>query len=194
MVYLLEHTRVVDAHSDDDKNFHIFNWMLGGLTMQDRMKDFKLDPDKSYKIIGEPPLKESQNFDKLINGFKVIGFREADIDEIFKIIAAVILLGEVEFAPVSNDDNTDGSKVEDVLLATTIAELLGVDVNDFLLALCTSNVAARGEVICRANSVQEANSTRDALAKGLYSRLFDYIVHCINKLLSYSLRVSTVYL
>ena len=29
----------------------------------------------------------------------------------------------------------------------------------------------------------------DALAKGLYVRLFDYVVHLINKLLSYSAKV-----
>lgn len=97
-VYLLEHTRVVDIHSDADKNFHIFNWMMAGLKGQNRIGEFKLDPTKNYKIIGEQLLDDyTQNFDKLISGFKVIGFREADIDEIFRIIAAIIHLGELEF-------------------------------------------------------------------------------------------------
>ncbi len=74
-------------------------------------------------------------------------------------------------------------------MVAKVAQLLGIDLNDFILALCTSTVAARGEVICRSNSVQEAVTAKDALAKGLYSRLFDYVCHCINKLLSYSLQV-----
>ena len=50
---------------------------------------------------------------------------------------------------MENDDNTNGSKVDDPSKAAMIAEILGVDVNDFILGMCTSNVAARGEVICR---------------------------------------------
>ena len=48
-------------------------------------------------------------------------------------------------------DNTNGSKVSDKskIIPYTIAELIGIDVNDFILAMCTSNVAARGEVICK---------------------------------------------
>ena len=41
----------------------------------------------------------------------------------------------------------------------------------------------------RSNTAQEASNTRNALANGLYSRLFDYIINSINKLLSYSLQV-----
>ena len=50
---------------------------------------------------------------------------------------------------MENDDNTNGSSVADVSVAATITELLGVNVNDFLLSMTTSTVAARGEVICR---------------------------------------------
>ena len=50
---------------------------------------------------------------------------------------------------METQENTSGSKVDDPAKATIIAELLGIDVNDFILAMCTSNVAARGEVICR---------------------------------------------
>ena len=50
---------------------------------------------------------------------------------------------------MNTEDNTSGSKVDDPAKATIVAELLGIDVNDLILAMCTSNVAARGEVISR---------------------------------------------
>ena len=149
-VYLLEHTRVVDTHEKEDKNFHIFNMMISGLQKQNRMEEFKLENDRTYKIVGDmDETNAGSSFEKLMSGFKLIGFRDSDVDGIFKVIAAIIHLGELDFLPVETEDNTGGSKVSDPAQATKIAELLGVDVNDFILAMCTSNVAARGEVICK---------------------------------------------
>ena len=144
-VYLLEHTRVTDFHTDSDKNFHIFNWMINGLIKQNRLEEFKLESEKSYKVIGDIEQNDSNGFEKLLDGFKLIGFRESDVDQIFKIIAAIIHLGDLEFVPIENKDNTNGSKVGDTEKATLIAELLGIDVNDFILGMTTSNVAARGK-------------------------------------------------
>ena len=56
---------------------------------------------------------------------------------------------DFNFRSVETEDNTSGSKIDDTTEVITIAELLGIDVNDLILAMCTSNVAARGEVICR---------------------------------------------
>ena len=39
-----------------------------------------------------------------------------------------------------------------------------------------SKWGSKTEVLDVTNNVQQADQTRDALAKGLYSRLFDYIV------------------
>ena len=73
--------------------------MISGLLKQNRLEEFQLEKDRNYKIIGDSLLtdEDSVAFEKLIEGFKVIGFRETDMNQIFKIIASIILLGELKF-------------------------------------------------------------------------------------------------
>ena len=74
-------------------------------------------------------------------------------------------------------------------MTNTIANLLGIDPDTFIHTLTSTLISARGEVIEKGNTPEEAKSALNALARGIYTRLFDYIVQAINKLLSYSAKV-----
>ena len=73
--------------------------MISGLLKQNRLEEFQLERDRNYKIVGDSLLtdEDSVAFEKLIEGLKVIGFRETDMNQIFKIIASIVLLGELKF-------------------------------------------------------------------------------------------------
>mgnify|MGYP001171048022 FL=1 len=73
--------------------------MISGLLKQNRLEEFQLEKERNYKIIGDSSLtdEDSVAFEKLIEGLKVIGFRETDMNQIFKIIASIVLLGELKF-------------------------------------------------------------------------------------------------
>ena len=73
--------------------------MISGLLKQNRLEEFHLEKDRNYKIVGDSLLtdEDSVAFEKLIEGLKVIGFRETDMNQIFKIIASIVLLGELKF-------------------------------------------------------------------------------------------------
>ena len=100
-VYLLEHTRVTLQKSTANQNFHIFYWILEGLLQSSsyEISDFYLSADKNYKIIGEnsitpsSSLKIEEKFQNLMTALEVIGFKDSDVQEIFKILAAIILIG-----------------------------------------------------------------------------------------------------
>jgi myosin-3 len=71
-------------------------------------------------------------------------------------------------------------------LFVTVSRLLGVEPSDMLEALTSNSVVTRGETITRNNTVSEAYAARDAMAKGLYGRLFDWMVNQINCLLTFN--------
>ena len=64
---------------------------------------------------------------------------------------------------------------------STVAKLLGLNPDDLLESLSTCSISMRGEVIVRPSTAQETETARDAMAKALFGRLFDWIVNQINR-------------
>lgn len=107
-----------------------------------------------------------------------------DIETIFSILAAILHLGDVEFVESETIHNTKACQLKNTSVIPVLSKLLGIDGKSLVDALTSNTVVTRGESIVKKNSLQEAEATRDAMAKALYGRLFDWIVNFINKLLS----------
>ncbi|XP_011865309.1 PREDICTED: myosin-IIIb-like isoform X1 [Vollenhovia emeryi] len=190
-VYLLEQSRVI-AQAEGERNFHIFYYMYDGLEANDCLSEYYLDPTlrKYHRYLTHYSHTSQTHIDKfqqLKMGFKVLGFQDSEVDTVYRVLAAILHLGDIEFAEVATQDNTDNkSRVIDTVPLHRVSKLLGVEQNDLLEALTSNSVMTRGETITRNNTVAEARAARDAMAKGLYGRLFDWMVNQINCLLCFS--------
>jgi len=108
-----------------------------------------------------------------------MGFTSEDTGELVQTLAAIILLGDLQFA--GGEDSCTLSSPGDAV--DKVAGLLGVPPAELEAALTTSCNVTRGERIVRTLGVTAAADSRDALCKSCYSRLFSWVVSSCNSFL-----------
>ncbi|KAK5931509.1 hypothetical protein CesoFtcFv8_000222 [Champsocephalus esox] len=182
--FLLEKTRVV-SQNPGERSFHIYYQLLGGATSEQRENLGVTTPDYYYYLNQSgtytvEDINDKKEFTDTMEAMSVVGLSPEDQDSVLQLVAAILHLGNISFR---EENNYAVVESQDFLAFPSF--LLGVP-QDGLCSKLTSRVmdskwGGKTESIAVTMSTEQACFSRDALSKAVYTRLFDYLVDCINR-------------
>ncbi|XP_047619609.1 unconventional myosin-VI isoform X4 [Phacochoerus africanus] len=134
----------------------------------------------------DPLLDDHGDFIRMCTAMKKIGLDDEEKLDLFRVVAGVLHLGNIDFEEAGSTSGGCNLKNKSTQALEYCAELLGLDQDDLRVSLTTRVMlttagGAKGTVIKVPLKVEQANNARDALAKTVYSHLFDHVVNRVNQ-------------
>ena len=178
--YLLERSRLV-FQPLKERNYHIFYQLVAGATDAEREEwGLQAVEHLDYLNQGGAPVidgvDDKAEFDATRKSLATIGVKEDKQNEIFRLLSALLHLGNVKIAATRNDSVLPATEPSLVKACA----MLGVDAAEFAKWTVKKQLITRGEKIMSNLTQQQAIVVRDSVAKFIYSSLFDWLVESIN--------------
>ncbi|EEH23363.1 hypothetical protein PABG_05574 [Paracoccidioides brasiliensis Pb03] len=179
--YLLERSRLV-FQPLKERNYHIFYQLVAGASESER-QELGLLPIEEFEYLnqgGAPVIDgvdDKTELDATRKSLTTIGVTEETQADIFRVLAALLHLGNVKIVATRTESSL--SSTEPSLVRA--CEMLGIQASEFAKWIVKKQLITRGEKITSNLTQQQAIVVRDSVSKFIYSSLFDWLVETINR-------------
>merc|ERR1719153_1589176 len=183
--YLLEKARVISQQSLE-RSYHIFYEMMTGkiemikptARLSDNIYDYHYVSQGKVTVAS---IDDGEDMEFCHVAFGTLGFSEQNVKEIYQITGAVMHAGELKFKQRGREEQAEPDDPE---RADIIGELLGCDGLDLMKFMCKPKIKVGAEFVTQGKSLDAVSYSMGAISKGLFDRLFKYLVMKCNKTLA----------
>jgi chitin synthase len=185
--YHLEKTRVTDIPSGE-RNFHVFYQLMAGALADERQR-WRLQDASAYAYLGAsaafraPSTNDEMQFENLRACLKAVGLGKKPQSQIFRVLAAIIHLGNVQFAdpPHSATSSQESAYVRNDEQLVNAADMLGVHSRALEGVLTYKQTLVKKDMVTLLLNSSQAGVQRDNLARSLYGLLWSWIIEQVNQ-------------
>uniref|UniRef100_A0A0N4ZXJ8 Myosin motor domain-containing protein n=1 Tax=Parastrongyloides trichosuri TaxID=131310 RepID=A0A0N4ZXJ8_PARTI len=175
--YLLEKSRVI-RQAPGERCYHIFYQIYSDFKPNLKKELLLNKPLKNYWFVAQAELtidgiNDTEEFQLTDEAFDILNFSAEEKNNVYRLCAAMMHMGNMKFKQRPREEQAEADGTED---AENAAKMYGVDVDEFLKAFLRPRVKVGNEWVNKGQNMDQVYWAIGAMAKGLYARIFHWLV------------------